>query len=114
MSHSSVSRQLVESLVPLAQNLGIDAQQLHHHAEYWFWNRHSNLRLTAQGHQYLKNTLELDSYHFKLDQPLTNRQLIKLVKYCQGPFYIKGNEVWLYSQNDSVFLILNNNNIDGL
>lgn len=114
MIQNNVSRQLIQSLIPLAEKLGITADQLHQHAEYWFWNRHSNLRLTAQGHQYLKNKLGLGSYYFKLDQPLTNRQLIKLVKYCQGPFYIKGNEVWLYSQTDSVFLILNNNNIDGI
>lgn len=114
MSPDSVSHQLVDSLVPLAQSHGIDRDQLFRQAEYWFWNRHSNLRLTAQGHQYLKERLGLSSYHFKLERPLTNQQLLKLVKYCQGPFYIKNNEAWLYSEADSVFLILNNNNIDGL
>lgn len=68
-----------------------------------------------QGHAFLKSKLELDSYHFKLSNPLTNKQLIKLVNYCKGPFYIKSSsEIWLYSELDSVFLVLNNNNIDGL
>jgi hypothetical protein len=114
VTQNNLSQQLIKSLEPLALSQGITVEQLHQQAEYWFWNRHSNLRLTAQGHQFLKSRLGLDSYHFKLEQPLTNRQLIKLIKYCQGPFYIRGNEVWLYSQSDSVFLILNNNNIDGL
>lgn len=109
-----LTKTLIDSLRPLAQSLDIPQEEIDQESRYWFWNSRSNLRLSSAGHRYLKKRLGLNSYYFKLEQPLTNRQLIKLVNYCQGPFYIQGNEVWLYSESDSVFLILNNNNIDGL
>jgi len=103
-------------LIPLAQELGISATQLRIESKHWWWYPTSpNLRLNYQGHQYLKNTLKLFCYHIITPEPVNNRQLIKLVNYCRGPFFIKGStEIFLYSQADSVFLALNNNNIDGL
>lgn len=85
-------------------------------ARTWWWHpTKTDLRLSYAGHEYLKNTLKLFCYHIIAPNPLTNRQLVKLVNYCQGPFFIKGSrEIFLYSQADSVFLVLNNNNIDGL
>lgn len=102
--------------MPLAQEQGISAAELRIEAREWWWHpTRPTLRLSYKGHQFLKNTLKLFCYHIVTPEPLSNRQLIKLVNYCQGPFFIKGStEIFLYSQADSVFLALNNNNIDGL
>lgn len=108
---------MIESLINLAQEKGISPAQLRLDSNHWWWypKGRSSLRLNANGHRYLKNNLGLFSYHIIAPEPLNNRQLLKLVDYCQGPFFIKGStEVFLYSQADSVFLALNNNNIDGL
>lgn len=104
-------------MTDLAQEKGISSTQLRLDSSHWWWYPHSrpSLRLNVNGHRYLKNILGLFSYHIVTPEPLNNRQLLKLVDYCQGPFYIKGStEVFLYSQADSVFLALSNNNIDGL
>jgi len=100
----------------LAQEYGISSSQLKLDARNWWWNPNKpSLRLTYNGHQYLKNVLKLFCYHIVTPEPISNRQLLKLINYCQGPFFIKGStDIFLYSQVDSVFLALNNNNIDGL
>lgn len=112
---NQLAKALVDSLKPLAESLNISHEELDQESQYWFWNSRSNLRLSSAGHYFLKERLGLGCYCCRLDQPLTNRQLIKLINYCKGPFFIKNSsEIWLYSELDSVFLVLNNNNIDGL
>jgi hypothetical protein len=100
----------------LAKEYGINSAQLKIDAQLWWWHpTKEDLRLSYKGHNYLKNNLKLFCYHIVMPEPLNNRRLIKLVNYCQGPFFIKGStEIFLYSQADSVFLALSNNNIDGL
>lgn len=73
-------------------------------------NSHLGLRLTFSGHTILKKHFVCYSYNHKTF--LSNKVLHCLDKKMSWPYHISNNNVIFYSENDSAWFKLNENNLE--
>lgn len=110
----NTQQSLVDSLVSKAAEFNLTEELIRASSVDWFWSKDKNsLRLSKSGNFYFKEVLDLRHYHAKFTEPLTSNKILKLVRFCKGPYYIENyfNAIF-YSTRDSTVLILSNNNFD--
>jgi hypothetical protein len=113
-SKSHTQRSLVDSFAAKAAEFNLTEELIRASSTDWFWAKDGNsLRLSKSGNFYFKEVLELRYYHAKFTEPLTSNKILKLVRFCKGPYYIENYfNAMFYSTRDSTMLILSNNNFD--
>lgn len=71
-----------------------------------------SLRLTLYGLQFVKANLNLQSYEFKLDEELTNHNLLQLERLFKGMYYLlKRQKIIVFEEEEAVMLTLHGNNL---
>ena len=111
---SYTQQSLIDSFAIKATEFNLTEEMIRASSTDWFWSRESNsLRLSKSGNFYFKEVLGLRYYHARFIDPLTSNKILKLVRFCKGPYYIENYfNAFFYSTRDSTILILSNNNFD--
>lgn len=66
-----------------------------------------SLRLNLIGYQFLMDTVKLKSYEYKLNVPLSSKNLIQLERYFQGPYFLFQNKkIIVFDETEASMLSL--------
>jgi hypothetical protein len=66
-----------------------------------------SLRLTLYGLQFVKASLELQSYQFTLPTPLNNGQLLQLERVFGGMYYLlKRHKIIVFDESEAIMLTM--------
>jgi hypothetical protein len=81
--------------------------------ELWFNPTDDNsLRLSFSGYKFVKVKLNLMSYDFDLDEPLSNRNLLQLERYFQGMYYLfKNTKLIVFDEQEATMLTLHSSDL---
>ena len=82
----------------------------------WWVNPTNNdsLRLSLAGLQFVKANLKLQSYDFKLDNELTNHNLLQLERLFKGMYYLlKRQKIIVFEEEEALMLTLHGSDLKG-
>jgi hypothetical protein len=105
--------EFVQAVDACAVKLDVDLVWLHQDMRTW-WVPGTQRCLTKSAFEYITAVLKVPHACFSLQKPLTSRQLINLVSFCQEPYYIANKKLCVFGTREQMFLSLNDCNLDHL
>ncbi len=93
-----------------AEMVGKHSSQL----SYIIWNNPKNpnsLRLSLSGFYFITNDLNIKSYKFDINPPLTNRNVLQLDRFFGGMYFILPEKFVVFDEQDASMLNLMDGNL---
>lgn len=117
MSKSSHKRYTQRQLTRIfCDQAGIPTGNITEMQKRWWVNPTNNdsLRLSLAGLQFVKANLKLQSYDFKLDNELTNHNLLQLERLFKGMYYLlKRQKIIVFEEEEALMLTLHGSDLKG-